>query len=234
MFGYGYCPVIKVDRFICRRVEGLGQGKVKGRDVFKKSFLLGFWKLSPVLETQKLIFRQNAIARTEMKIVTVPLLFGVFVTSLLGCAKNYSFETADEVMGKTTISRDRIRNVTTIKGPYAETPNKDALYLLTARYTKGQMVSCQLLIYQQRLRTKGPAFYYQAFDPNGNKMEFSRFVDTFSDSDEKVGIMISKSRLQASRERGMEFILYGKRDELSLRVDPFYIQGFLAKAEEAG
>jgi len=171
--------------------------------------------------------------RPEMKIVTVLIALGVLSVNLFGCTKNYTFETADEVMGKTTISRNRIAGVTTVNGPYAETSDKDALYLLTAKYTKGQMVSCQLVIYQSRIRQRGPAFYYQAFDPDGTKMELSRFVDTFSDTDEKVGITITKERLQRSRNTGMEFNLFGKRDELSLKVEPFYIQGFLAKGKEA-
>lgn len=137
-------------------------------------------------------------------------------------------------MAKTTVSRNRITNVTTVQGPYAETTGKEALYLLTAQYTNNKMTSCQLVIYQTRTRQKGPAYYYQAFDPDGNKMSFSRFTDTFSDSDEKVGIIILEPKLQASRDTGLEFILYGKRDELLLRVEPFYIQGFLAKAKELG
>ena len=169
-----------------------------------------------------------------MKILTILFALGVFSVNMIGCSKNYSYETADEVMGKTTISRNRIAGVTTVNGPYAETPDKNAMYLLTAKYTKGQMVSCQVVIYQTRIRQRGPAFYYQAFDPQGNKMELSRFVDTFSDTDEKVGIKISKEKLRNSRDTGMEFILYGKRDELSLKVEPFYIQGFLAKAKGAG
>ncbi|UCE63905.1 MAG: hypothetical protein JSU59_01740, partial [Nitrospirota bacterium] len=132
------------------------------------------------------------------------------------------------------VSRNAVTKVTTVKGPYAETSDRDAMYLLTAQYTNNQLVSCQLVIYQQRIRQRGPAFYYQAFDPDGNKMVLSRYVDTFSDSDEKVRIMIPKAKLQQSLETGMEFILYGKRDELSLRVEPFYIQGFLAKAKAKG
>ena len=166
-----------------------------------------------------------------MKIVAYLIFLGVLSTDFLGCTKSYYFETADEVMGKTTVTRSVGKKVTTVKGPYAETSEKDTRYLLTAKYTNNQMVSCQLVIYQTRERVKGPAFYYQAFDPKGNKMVFSRFTDTFSDSDEKVGIMISKEKLENSRDTGMEFILYGKRDELSLKVEPFYIQGFLAKAK---
>jgi len=169
-----------------------------------------------------------------MKVLTFLIFLGVLSGNFFGCTKNYYFETADEVMKKTTLSRNRVSNVTTVNGPYAETSDKDALYLLTAQYTNNQLISCQLVIYQTRIRQRGPAFYYQAFDPDGNKMEFSRFVDTFSDTDEKVGIMIPKAKLQTSRDTGMEFILYGKRDELSLRVEPFYIQGFLAKAKGAG
>ena len=172
--------------------------------------------------------------KPELKIVAFFIFLGVLSTNFLGCAKNYYFETADEVMAKTTVTRNRITNVTTVKGPYAETSTKDAMYLLTAQYTNNTMTSCQLVIYQTRTRVKGPAYYYQAFDPDGNKMSFSRFTDTFSDSDEKVGIIILKEKLQASRDKGMEFILYGKRDELSLRVEPFYIQGFLAKAKGSG
>ena len=169
-----------------------------------------------------------------MKVVHLVIVFGFLLGNLSGCAKTYFFETADEVMGKTTVSRNAATKITTVKGPYAETSDKDARYLLTARYSNKQLLSCQLVIYQTRKRYKGAAFYYQAFDPEGNKMKFSRFADTFSDSDEKVGIMISKAKLQNSQDTGMEFILYGKRDELSLKVEPFYIQGFLAKAKGAG
>ena len=174
------------------------------------------------------------MATPKMKILTFLIFLGILSTDFLGCAKNYYFETADDVMKKTTITRNRITNVTTIKGPFAETSDQDAMYLLTAKYTNKQMVSCQLVIYQTRIRQKGPAYYYQAFDPDGNKMEFSRFVDTFSDTDEKVGITITNERLQSSRDTGMEFNLFGKRDELSLKVQSFYIKGFLAKAKEAG
>lgn len=172
------------------------------------------------------------MANTGIKTVIFFIFLGSLSSNLFGCAKNYSFENADEVMEKTNITRNRATNVTTIEGPYAETSKKDALYLLSAKYSDSQMVSCQLVIYQSRVRQRGPAFYYQAFDPKGNKMEFSRFVDTFSDTDEKVGIMITKKKLQDSQTNGMEFMLYGKRDELLLRVEPFYIQGFLAKVKE--
>ena len=168
-----------------------------------------------------------------MKIITFLIFLGVLFTNLFGCTKNYYFETADEVMKKTTVTRNAVSKITTVKGPYAETSDKDAMYLLTARYTNNQMISSQLVIYQTRIRQRGPAYYYQAFDPDGNKMEFSRFVDTFSDTDEKVGITIPKEKLQTSRDTGIEFILYGKRDELSLKVEGFYIKGFLAKAKEA-
>jgi hypothetical protein len=172
--------------------------------------------------------------KAEMKIVTFLVFLGVLSANFISCTKNYTFETADQVIGKTTVNRNRMTNVTTVKGPYAETPDKDAMYLLTARYKNKQFISCQLVIYQTRIRQRGPAYYYQAFDLDGNKMELSRFVDTFSDSDEKVGITITKERLKRSRDTGMGFKLFGKRDELSLRVEPFYIQGFLAKAQEAG
>lgn len=171
--------------------------------------------------------------RAEMKIITFLIFLEVLSANLFGCTKNYVFETADEVMQKTTITRNRGTNVTTVNGPFSETSDKDAMYLLTAQYTNTQMTSCQLVIYQTRIRQRGPAYYYQAFDPDGNKMEFSRFVDTFSDTDEKVGITITKERLQTSQDTGMEFILYGKRDELSLKVESFYIKGFLAKVQEA-
>lgn len=172
------------------------------------------------------------MTKPEWKIVTLILLLGGIFVTFSSCAKNYSFETADEVREKTTLTRNRITNVTTVNGPYAETSDKEALYLLTARYAKDQMISCQLVIYQTRVRTRGPAYYYQAFDPEGNKMDFSRFIDTFSDTDEKVGITLSEEKLQASRGTGMEFAIYGKRDELELKVEAFYIEGFLAKAEE--
>jgi hypothetical protein len=172
------------------------------------------------------------MARTEMKILTFLIFVGILSTNFLGCTKNYYFETADEVMGKTTVTRNRVTNVTTVQGPYAETSDKDAMYLLTAHYTNNQLMSCQLVIYQSRIRQRGPAYYYQAFDLDGNKMEFSRFVDTFSDTDEKVEITLSKEKVRNSRETGMEFILYGKRDELSLKVESYYIKGFLAKAQE--
>lgn len=168
-----------------------------------------------------------------MRFFTCLLFLGVLSVNLFSCAKNYYFETADEVRQKTTFSHNVVSKITTVDGPYAETSDKKAMYLLTAAYSNNQMVSCQLVIYQSRIRQRGPAYYYQAFDSDGNKMEFSRFIDTFSDSDEKVGIMIPQEKLESSRDTGMEFILYGKRDELSLRVEGFYIKGFLAKAQEA-
>ena len=85
--------------------------------------------------------------------------------------------------------------MTTVKGPYAETSDKDTLYLLTAQYTDNKMTSCQLVIYQTRVRVKrGQPTIIKRLILMGIKCQFSRFADTFSDSDEKVGIMIPQTK----------------------------------------
>ena len=170
--------------------------------------------------------------KAEMRIVTCLILVGIAVTNLYGCRTTYHFENADEVKGKTKITRDTFLQETTVTGPVSDMANKEGRYQLTAKYTNNTFNFYQLIVLQSRTREMGPAWYYQAFDANENKLEVSRF-DTFSGTDEKIGIKISKEYLHNSQENGLEVKLFGKRDELLVRVEGFYIKGFLAKAKEA-
>ena len=178
------------------------------------------------------MFKGKARARVGINWVAWLVFIGCLCVNFFGCTKNYHFENADEVIQKTEINRVMLSPEATVDGPYAETPDKNALYMLTARYQSNQLIDYQLVIYQTRRREVGPAYYYEALDPQGNKMEMMKFLDTFSDSDEKIGIKIPKDYLYSLQDKGMEFQLYGKRDSLSVRVEGFYIKGFLAKAKE--
>ena len=155
----------------------------------------------------------------------------VVVINLSGCRTTYHFETADEVEAKTKITREAFKQETTVTGPVSDMANMAARYQLIANYTNNRLNFYQLIVLQSRTREMGPAWYYQAFDANQNKLEVSR-TDTFSGSDEKIGIKISKEYLLNSQNNGMEIKLFGKRDELLVKVEGFYIKGFLAKAKE--
>lgn len=145
--------------------------------------------------------------------------------------------TAEEVKQNTKIFHDKLRKETWIKGPSIMRSNYQSSYYLRAYYANEKIHFYQLIVFQVRPDATGPAYFREAVDLNGNKFEIipadpPQLFQRWS-FDEFVSVAIPVDYLRNAQNTGMELKLFGIYDEFLVKVEGFYIKGFLEKLKEA-
>ena len=146
------------------------------------------------------------------------------------------YTTPQEVKRDTKIFPDKFGNDTWIKGPSMMRSTFQTSYYLQAHYHNNEIRSYQLIVFQIRPDNIGPAYFREAWDAKGNRFEITpadppHMLQRWS-ADEFVSVRIPEDYLQISQNTGMELQLLGWHDILYIRVEGFYIKGFLEKANE--
>ena len=79
------------------------------------------------------------------------------------------------------------------------------------------------------------AFYDRASDIDGNELpttQHDKRIGNGGQVTEEVYITFPRDYLEQHRQSGLHFKLFGKRDQLEIRVHAFYLDGFLQKVDE--
>jgi len=157
---------------------------------------------------------------------------------LNGCGPT-KYKTPDEVDKNTTFTYDQNKKSKWIKGPSVRvdhaTQKPSAMgysdVFLRTFVANGRLVFHQLFVTYYGAEW---VFFDEAYDINGNKLEFIEIDRDFESLGiiEIFAIIFREGHLEAARKTGINIKCRGRRGEGVITLEPTFVEGYLKKCRE--
>ena len=177
-----------------------------------------------------------------------PMLCMICTVFIFGCAGLPPIEnqSANEIASRSTVTRDDFKKVSCVDGEKygVDVFNKSAFTgsdyydaWLHAERQDGKETSFALIVKTTRGYSLGWAFWEDAYDKDGAKLNVEKIASEVGDGGftyELIGVRVERSYLESHKSSGIVIRIDGKRAQRIINIAPNYIDGFLKKTGDAG
>ena len=171
-----------------------------------------------------------------MKARILSMIVVLFLLSGCGPTK---YKTPDEVYTKTTFTKDPYKKSKWIKGPSVridQATQKPSATGYADVFLRTFVADGRLVFHQLFVTYYGSewVFFDEAYDINGNKLEFIEIDRDFESLGiiEIFAIIFREGHLEAARKTGINIKCRGRRGERVIILEPTFVEGYLKKCRE--